>query len=346
MSRTPSPLVFAAVFAAASAFASPSEAAKLQVVTTLSPYASIAQSVGGDRVEVSSISRGDEDAHFVKPKPSFALMLRHADLFVTTGLDLELWAPVLIDKAGNGKIRQGEPGYVSVSPGIHLADIPTSADRSAGDVHLFGNPHIFASPLNAKVIAGNIAAGLERIDPSGAAAYRANLAAFNRKIDESLYGPKLLQVLGSDVLDPLAEQGKLFEFLGSKDYQGKKLIDLLGGWMRTARAFQGKKIVTYHKNWVYFTDLFGLTVVDYVEPKPGIPPSARHVKELIEEIQREGVKVILAANYFDGQQVETIAERTGCKAVIVPLGPGGQEASDYISLVDFWIRQLAAALEP
>ena len=228
--------------------------------------------------------------------------------------------------------------------GIHVG--PIGFGVKLYGCHIYGNPHIFTSPLNAKVIAGNIAAGLERIDPSGAAAYRANLAAFNRKIDESLYGPKLLQVLGSDVLDPLAEQGKLFEFLGSKDYQGKKLIDLLGGWMRTARAFQGKKIVTYHKNWVYFTDLFGLTVVDYVEPKPGIPPSARHVKELIEEIQREGVKVILAANYFDGQQVETIAERTGCKAVIVPLGPGGQEASDYISLVDFWIRQLAAALEP
>lgn len=321
----------------------PSMAAPVKVVTTVAPYASIARFVGGDRVEAQSISRGDEDAHFVKPKPSFALMLRKADLFVTTGLDLELWAPVLIDKSGNSKIREGKPGYVSASQGVPLLEVPTSLDRSAGDVHIYGNPHVFTSPLNAKLVAANIAAGLKRVDPAGAATYDANLAAFDRRISESLYGKPLVDLLGADTLDPLARSGKLIPFLEGKDYQGKKLIDLLGGWLGKGRVFRDKKILTYHKNWIYFTDLFGLQVVDYVEPKPGIPPSAKHVLELIDEVKREDVKVILAANYFSPQQVEQIAQRTGCTAVMVTLGPGSDEAPDYFALVDLWVDRLSKA---
>lgn len=318
-------------------------AGKLKVVTTLPAYAAIARQVGGDRVAVESISRGDEDAHFVKPKPSFALMLRDADLFVSTGLDLELWAPVLVDKAGNRAIREGGPAYVNASRAVPLLDVPASADRSAGDVHAFGNPHLFTSPLNAKIIAADIAAGLARVDPAGRAAYETRRAAFAARIDRALYGPELLAVLDSATLDPLARRGELVPFLESRSYQGKKLIDLLGGWLGRGRSFRGQKIVTYHKNWIYFTDLFGLEVVGYVEPKPGIPPSARHVKELIETIGRERVRVILAASYFDARQVESIAERTGCTAVIVPLGPGVAEAPDYFALIDLWVGRLAAA---
>ena len=315
----------------------------IRVVTTLPAYASIARFVGGDRVEVQSISRGDEDAHFVKPKPSFALMLKGADLFVSTGLDLELWAPVLIDKSGNGRIAEGRPGYVSASAGVPLLEVPASVDRSAGDIHIYGNPHIFTSPLNAKLIAAAVATSLKRIDPTGAAAYDAGLAAFDRRIDEALYGKPLVDLLGSATLDPLARQGKLIPFLEGKDYQGKKLIDLLGGWLGKGMAFRGEKVITYHRSWIYFTDLFGLQVVDYVEPKPGIPPSAKHVLELIDEVQLEGVKVILAENYFSPQQVDQIARRTGCKAVMVPLGPGGDEAPDYFALVDLWVDRLARA---
>lgn len=207
----------------------PAGAAPVKVVTTLPAYASIAQAVGGPHVQAFSISRGDEDAHFVKPKPSYALMLKDAGLFVTTGLDLELWAPVLVDKSGNGKIRDGQPGFVNASQGVPLAEIPLNPNRSAGDIHLYGNPHIFTSPLNAKIVAGNIAAGLKRVDPANAAAYDAGLVAFRGQIDHALYGDALVAALGSDTLDKLAQQGKLIPFLQSKDLKGKKLITLLGG---------------------------------------------------------------------------------------------------------------------
>ncbi len=338
----PKPITFF-LLAAALALQAVSVAAEVRVVTTLPAYAAIAQFVGGDRVVAEAISRGDEDAHFVKPKPSFALMLKRADLFVSTGLDLELWAPTLVDKSGNRRIRSGEPGYVSASAGVAMLDVPDSVSREAGDVHIFGNPHIHTSPINAKRIAANIEAGLERVDPAGAVTYRAGLAEFARRIDQALYGNELVELLGAETLDDLARQGKLFEFLKTKEYEGKPLLDRLGGWLGKAASFRGKKIVAYHGNWIYFTDLFGLEVVDFVERKPGIPPSAKHVFELLETIKTQKVKVLLAATYFSRSQIETIAERAGATSVIVALSPMEVSAEGYFELVDGWIDDLKRA---
>jgi zinc/manganese transport system substrate-binding protein len=320
-------------------------AAPVKVVTTLPAYASIAQFVGGDRVQAQSISRGDEDAHFVKPKPSYALMLKDADLFVTTGLDLELWAPVLVDKSGNSRIREGQPGYVNASQGVNLVDVPVNPSRAAGDIHIYGNPHIHTSPLNAKIIARNIANGLKRVDPQGAAGYDQRLAQFQKLIDRDLYGDQLPQILGSDTLDNLARQGKLIPFLQSKDYKGKKLIDYLGGWLGKGMAFRGKEVVTYHQNWAYFTRLFGLQVAGDVEPKPGIPPSAKHVHELIEKMKADDVKVVMAPSYYPPDQAKAIAQRTGADAVIVPLGPDGTGPNAYFGLIDRWVNDLAKAYQ-
>jgi ABC-type Zn uptake system ZnuABC Zn-binding protein ZnuA len=317
--------------------------ATVRIVTTLSAYAAIAQFIGGDRVEAQAISRGDEDAHFVKPKPSYALMLKDADLFVTTGLDLELWAPTVVDKSGNRSIRDGQSGFVSASQGVPMLEIPESASREGGDVHIYGNPHIHTTPLNAKIIAANIAAGLTRVDPEGAALYSENLAAFKRRIDVALYGEDLLEILDSEVLDPLAQQGKIFEFLEANEYEGKKLRESLGGWLGRAASFRGNKVVAYHKNWVYFTQLFGLEVADFVERKPGIPPSARHVHELLDTIEDHGVKVIFAASYFNQRQVQTIAQRSGCIPVVVDLGPIEITADGYFDLVESWISGLEQA---
>lgn len=320
-------------------------AARIEVVTTVPVYAAIASAVGGDRVNARSISRGDEDAHFVKPKPSYALMLKSADLFVTTGLDLELWAPTLVDKSGNRSIRDGQPGFVNASQGVELLDIPAGADRSAGDVHIYGNPHIFTSPLNAKIIAANITAGLRRVDPSGAAAYDASLASFQRRIDESLYGAELTRLLGPEVLDPLTRQRKLVDWLAGQQLGGVPLTGKLGGWLAKGAAFRGERILAYHKNWIYFTDIFGLEVVGYVEPKPGIPPSARHVHELVQQVEREGIRILLAASYFSPRQIDLIAERTGIATVQVPLGPPEITGDSYFELVDDWVDRLAAAAE-
>jgi ABC-type Zn uptake system ZnuABC Zn-binding protein ZnuA len=314
-------------------------AATIKVVTSVQDYAAIARDIGRDRVVVEAIVAGNANAHFVKPKPSYAMMLRDADLFVSTGLDLELWAPVLVNKAGNRNIVDGADGYVSASQGLELMEKPASMDRSAGDVHVYGNPHITTSPLNITVIARNIATGLCKVDPEGCDAYKLNLDDFNARLSRRLYGDRLLELLGTDTLDPLARSGRLVPFL-----EEHGMLEELGGWLGEAIPLRGQKLVCYHKNWIYFTTLFGLTVVDYVEPKPGIPPTARHVAELVQRIEDEDIRVLLTANYFERRKPELIAERTGIVPVVVPMYVQGEPGIEtYFDLVDLWVGRLRAA---
>jgi ABC-type Zn uptake system ZnuABC Zn-binding protein ZnuA len=313
--------------------------ATVKVVTTQETYAAIARELGGERIEAESIIPGAADAHFVKPKPSYAMMLRDADLFVSTGLDLELWAPVLVNKAGNRQIVDGAEGYVSASHDMQLLEIPASMDRSAGDVHIYGNPHVTTSPLNMTIVARNITTGLCKVDPEGCDAYQLNLEDFTSRLARKLYGDRLLEVLGSDLLDPLARNGRLVPFLEERGMLGE-----LGGWLGEALPLRGQKLICYHKNWIYFTTLFGLSVVDYVEPKPGIPPTARHVAGLVQRIEDENIRVLLTANYFERRKPELIAERTGIIPVVVPMYVQGEPGIDtYFDLVDLWVSRLGAA---
>jgi len=312
---------------------------RIHVVTTLQDYAAIARDIGGKNVEVKAIIEGNADPHHVKPKPSYALMLRNADLFVSTGLDLELWAPVLVNKSGNRKIVDGAPGYVSASHGVHLLEKPSTFDRTAGDVHIYGNPHIQTSPLNALVVAGNITTGLCKVDPSHCDFYKTNLTGFDNEIETRLYGKELVDLLGADVLNSLAAKDRLIPFLVKHNLMGK-----LGGWMKTALPLRGREIICYHKNWIYFTQLFGIKVVDHVEPKPGMPPTPRHVVELINEIKERHIKVLLAANYFERRKPQLIAERTGIIPVIVPTSVRGVPGvNTYFDLIDYWIKNLDRA---
>ena len=162
-------------------------AAKIQVVTTTTDLASIAREVGGDRTEVVAIAAGFQDPHFVDAKPSFLIKLQKADLFVEVGMDLEIgWAPTLLSNARNGRILPGGAGFVDASQGVERLEVPSAVDRSAGDIHPFGNPHYWLDPANGKRIAANIAAGLKRVDPPGAAVYDANLAEFERRLEAAL----------------------------------------------------------------------------------------------------------------------------------------------------------------
>lgn len=147
----------------------------LNVVTTLPDYAFFTKEIGGDKVSVKAIVRGDQDAHFIRPKPSFATALRQADVFVATGLDLELWAQTVIDNSGNGKIRSGQAGYVSASTGMNLLEKPKTMSRAEGGVHIYGNPHVTCSPVQMKVAARNIATGLIKNNPEGKDIYLQNL---------------------------------------------------------------------------------------------------------------------------------------------------------------------------
>jgi ABC-type Zn uptake system ZnuABC Zn-binding protein ZnuA len=333
------PLLLTAATAASAAAAAP-----LRVVTTLPDYAVIARAIGGERVSTAAIVHGGQDAHFIRPKPSFVTMVREADLVIGTGLDLELWLPTVIDKAGNTRVRSGQPGFVAAAQGIRLLEKPVKLSRLEGGVHVYGNPHITPSPLNIKRVARNIATGLITNDPAGKPRFEANLAAFCDEVDRRLFGPELVKLLGGKTLTAMAENGTLIPFLKKHDFRGTPLIASLGGWLKKMHPLRGTPVVTYHKNWIYFLKLFGLEEAGTVEPKPGIPPSPQHVARLIEVMRQRKVKILLAANYFDEQKIATVAGRVGAAAVVVPVYVGGAPGiDDYFDLVDHWTDRLLAA---
>lgn len=320
------------------------QTAPVRVVATLPVYAAITRAIGGDQVQVVSIASPNEDSHFVRPKPSFALELRRADMFVTTGLDLELWAPALLDKAGNSDVIEGSRGYVTAYTGIELLDIPTAADRSQGDVHIYGNPHVHTDPLRALQVARNITTGLKRVAPDRAEHFDAGLAAYQAETYERVFGARLVEMLEGATLERLALNGSLFAFLESNEFEGAPLIESLGGWLGEAMPLRGQQIICYHKNWAYFEERFGMTCAAYVETKPGISPTPRHVARLIDLMQGEDLSVLIAASYFDRGRVESVAGRGNAQPVIVPMQTGAAGVDTYFDLVDLWVERLVSAM--
>ena len=317
----------------------------LKVVTSLPAYAAIAREITGDRATVTAIAQGTEEPHFVQPKPSFVPLIAGADLFVTTGLDLELWVPALLDKAGNPRVSEGGRGYVAAYAGIALLEVPASVSRSQGDIHVFGNPHIHTDPVNGISIARNILAGLIRVSPADSAAFTARERDFERRLLSAVYGEELVRLLTPEALLGLARDRTEWAFLTRNSYQGTPLASRVGGWAKQAQGLRGREMVCYHREWVYFSARFGLPCADYIEPKPGIPPSPRHVQHIVELMRERRIPVVFSPNYFDRRQTREIAARTGATAVVVPAQTeGAPDVTTYDDLVTLWVRELVAAV--
>ncbi len=314
----------------------------LNIVCSFSDYATIAKEIAGENAEISFIARGEQDPHFVPPKPSYAMQLKNANLWITTGMDLEMWSSTLLDKAHNKQIMDGEIGFVSVSDGVSILQKVEKGDRTEGDVHLMGNPHINTSPLNWKIMAENITIGLMKVDPANSEYYRKNRDAFIDRVDRALFGDKLVDMFGGETLSKMLDNQTFFEFL-DKEYKGEKLINDLGGWLKKAYPFRGKKVVAYHKNWAYLAETFGLEIIGYIEPKPGIPPSAKHVQHIIQMIKDQNITLMLVASYFEKKSPQMIEDKTGVKALFLPLFVEGvPRINNNFQLVDYWIEQIGS----
>jgi len=319
----------------------------VKVVTSLTTYAAIAREVAGNHATITSIAQGDEDPHFVQPRPSFVGLLRDADLFVTTGMDLELWVPTLLDRAGNSRIRVGNSGYVAAFQGIHILEVPTSLSRSEGDIHVDGNPHIHTDPINGIIIARNIRDGLARVDPANSAAYHEAEADFELRVLRATVGDELVRILTPATVFDLLRTDRFQDFIQRTPYQGQPLATRLGGWLQQAAGIRGRDMVCYHKEWAYFSSRFGVTCVEYIEAKPGIPPTPRHVQEVIALMRDRHIPVLFASNYFNHDQIREVAQRTGANAVIVPENTGGAPGVDtYFDLMNTWVTQLVQGFGP
>ena len=313
---------------------------RLKIVTSFADYDAITRFITDNNAEINHLAHGDQDPHFVPPKPSFAVLLMDTDMWVTTGMDLEQWATTLLDKARNKNIMDGENGFVSASEGVKVLQKVEIADRTQGDIHTMGCPHIQTGPLNLKIVARNITIGLSKVDPANTDFYQMKRDEYIDKMDRALFGDELMDMFGGETLCKLLENKTLFTFL-ERELKGEKLINKLGGWLKKAMPFRGLKAMAYHKNWAYFADTFGIEVAGYIEPKPGIPPSAKHVQRMIKLIKDQDIKVMLVASYFERKSPQMIESRTGINAIYLPVHVTGlPEILDSFQLIDYWIDHI------
>jgi zinc/manganese transport system substrate-binding protein len=280
---------------------------KLQIMTATTDLASLAQEVGGDSVSVESIARGYQDPHFVEAKPSFLLKLRKADLLIVVGLELEIgWLPPLITQSSNPKIQVGAPGYLDASRFAKILEIPTGQVTRAE-----GDVHPLGNPHYW-------------LDPENGLRIAKGIA------------DKLSEMRPNDAAYFAQRYADFEQRLKQADQR----------WLAQMKTYAGRKIVTYHRSWPNFAEHFGLNVIGYVEPRPGIPPSPQHTVELIGQMKREGVKVIVVEPYFDLKTPNSIARETGGQVVVLMPSVGGEkEITDYFKLFDYDIAKLKQAFD-
>lgn len=317
-------------------------AAPLTVVTTTPVLKSLAEAVGRDKVNATSIGAGDEDPHFIQAKPSFMILARGADLWIRVGLEMEIgFEGLILDGSRNAKIRVGQPGHLDASEGVLKLEVPKERiTRDLGDVHPMGNPHYWLDPLNGRLMAKAIADRLAQLDPADAAAFQSNYTAFAKALDERMFGRQLVEKVGGEKLWALQLKHQLVQFLDDN-----KLRDKLGGWQGRLLPLAGKSIVTEHRSWIYFTNRFGLTVAGELEPKPGIPPSLAHLAAIIDLVRNNGIKVVLLEPFYQRKAADLVGEKTGAKAIVCANAVGGQkEATDYLALMDLIVNKLADAM--
>ncbi len=279
----------------------------LNVIATTEDLASIAREVGGDHVTVEGIAKGYQDPHFVEAKPSFILKLHQADLLVAVGRELEIgWLPPLIQQSRNSKIQPGSQGYLDASLGATILEVPT----------------------------GTITRAMGDVHPQGNPHYWMD--------------PENGKRIGKEIADKLSEirsgdrayfQQRLTDFTTRLDAAEKR-------WLAQMAPYKGTKVVTYHRSFPNFAERFGLEIVGYVEPKPGIPPTPQHTLDLMNEMKRQNVKIILVEPYFDLKTPNAIGRDSGAQVLVMPPSVGGtKEVTDYFKLFDYDINLLVEAIK-
>jgi zinc/manganese transport system substrate-binding protein len=282
-------------------------AKKLNVVASTEDMAALTQEVGGDRIQVESIARGYQDPHFVEAKPSFLLKLRQADLLISVGLELEIgWLPPLITQSGNPRIQKGSPGYLDASQFCEILEKSQGAVTRAE-----GDVHPQGNPHYW-------------LDPDN-----------GRRIARGIAN-KLAE------LDP----GNAASFQQRFQDFDKRLSAAEQKWDAAMKPYRGRKIITYHRSFTNFARHFGLEVIGYVEPRPGIPPSPGHTIELIQLIKRENCKAVLVEPYFDLKTPQAIGRETGAQVIVYMPSVGGEkQVRTYLDLFEYDIGLLIKAFQ-
>jgi zinc/manganese transport system substrate-binding protein len=313
---------------------------QLKVVTTTADLASVAQAIGGSKVSASSIVTGARDAHRIEAKPSYMSRVAQANLFIAIGLELEVgYERPILDGSGNRRVAVGASGHMYAGDYAYILEKPSGAvSRAQGDIHPYGNPHIWLDPWNERLVAIAIANKLSELDTKNQSSYKAGLETFLDRLDSGMFGAKLVKRFGGQKLWEWQRGGVL-----GQELRRAGAWDDLGGWTAQMVPLAGRKVYTYHRSLSYFAARFGIDVVNQLEPKPGIDPTPGHLASLIQGGQ--GIKAIIQENFYDTKAANTVAGRIGAKVVLVPQNVGADPAAkDYVSFMDVFVSRVAAAL--
>jgi zinc/manganese transport system substrate-binding protein len=319
-----------------------SHAAPLEVVATVPDLGDLVRVVGGDQVSVSVITKGPQDPHVVEPRPSLIRQLHDADLFVLTGMDLEIgWAPVLLQGARNPKILPGGEGYLDTSSVVTPLEVPAAtSNRSMGDLHPYGNPHYLTDPVHGLRVAALLRDALGSLRPDERAGFEQRCERFVQQTLEHLVGTELVASYGPEEVARLLDSGRFDAELRARDH-----TERLGGWLAQMRPYAGTRAIEDHQFWAYFAHRFGIELVTTLEPYPGIAPSTRQLARVVETIRAEKIPLILSTAYFDPRHAHWVAERTGARVVLLAHQAGARSSADgYLGAIDYNVRQVVTAL--
>ncbi|HET8691841.1 MAG TPA: zinc ABC transporter substrate-binding protein [Steroidobacteraceae bacterium] len=283
----------------------PSQAA-IRVLATTADWGALAAELGGDRVDVYTATTAMQDVHRVEARPSLVARARTADLLIANGADLEAgWLPLLLQESGNRRIQRGAPGYFEAASAVKLIEVPTKLDRSMGDIHPYGNPHIQLDPGNVAAVAQALAARLAAVDPAGAADYAARARDFDRRWSEAIER-----------------------------------------WRAKAAPLKDLPVVIMHRDQAYLCRWLGLRELAAIEPKPGVPPTAGYLGQLVTKLAATPPKLILLNAYNDPKAANWLSQRVRAPAVVLPFSVGGSpEAKDLFGLYEDTIGKLLGAAQ-
>ncbi len=289
----------------ASAIALPAQAA-LKVFACEPEWAALSKELGGDNVDVYAATTALQDVHKIQPRPSLIAKYRQADLVACTGAELEIgWLPPLAEKGNNPKVNPGTPGYFEASRFISMMEVPSRLDRSEGDVHPYGNPHVQTAPDSIAAVAKGLSDKLAEVDAAHAADYKARYQQFNTKWTAAMQK-----------------------------------------WAAKGKPLNGVAVVSSHKGWSYMYRWLGMQEVATLEPKPGIPPSAAHLEEVLSGLKLKPAKMVVFAAYQDRRPADWLADHAGIPAVQLPFSVGGVAGTDDLfGLFDVTLDRLLAALQ-
>jgi zinc/manganese transport system substrate-binding protein len=326
----------------AAAFAAP-----LKVCTTLPCFGTIVSEIGGDQVDVTTFVKGRDNPHFLEARPAFIKALNKADLLIYNGLDLEVgWLPPIIKSCGNRRVQTGGEGHLDASAGIRAKSVPHNhshhgpLDRSHGDVHPGGNPHYMLDPVYGLMVADAIAKKLQVMRPSIKDQIATRHQAFRTRIAAGLVGNALAKDYDAVKLALLHEHGRLDDFLK----QTGRTADL-GGWIAKLHPYANRAVASDHDGYLYLSDRFRLQSVASLEPKPGVTPSTRHLREDVAMINAKQVGAILSASYFPPRYANFVAGKTNARVAAIAHQVGSQAGtSTYYDMVNFNVNSLARAL--